>query len=122
MAAGQSEAELKICPDGTHLPAAEPLRVGELKLEVSAVWVGDDAEGARKVLNFLLSTDGAKAFGRYTQTHLGEKVDVILGDVVLMSARISAPIWSGAGQVSGDFTAEELEDFAARLMPTCSDE
>lgn len=116
---GADRADPGICPDGTHLPAAEPFKVGELKLKVSTVSVGTNAEGEPPVLNFAMTEDSARRFETYTAANIGQKVDFMIGDEVVMSPRINAVIEGGHGQISGNFTLAQLESFAARLVPIC---
>src|SRR5690606_32372003 len=64
---------------------------------------------------FRLDSAGARIFGKFTQTHVGEPFAIVLDGKVLSAPVIREPILGGSGQISGGFTVEEASDLAALL-------
>jgi SecD/SecF fusion protein len=94
---------------------------GELLLRELPVIRGSDLADAYAVLDqrtgepvigFRFNTVGAHAFARFTAASIGQPFAIVLGDVVLSAPVIREAILDGAGQVSGNFTAEDVQQLA----------
>jgi SecD/SecF fusion protein len=103
---------------------------GELLLRELPVIRGNDLADAYAVLDqrtgepvvgFRFNTVGALAFARFTAASIGRPFAIVLGDVVLSAPVIREAILDGAGQVSGNFTVEDVQQlavlFRAGAMP-----
>ena len=73
-----------------------------------------DAAGQLAV-SFTLDADGARAFCRLTTENTGKRFAVLLDGRVVTAPIIREPICGGSGQISGNFTAETVEELAAFL-------
>ncbi len=78
--------------------------IAELKPE----WIG-----AQPVVIFRFDTKGATKFGRATSENVGRPFAIVLDNEVLSAPVIREPITGGAGQISGDFSAQSANEFAA---------
>jgi preprotein translocase subunit SecD len=74
---------------------------------------GQDRNGAAAV-NFFLTSDGAKLFGEATGNHIGEKLAIILDNVVSSAPEIHSRI-EAEGIIEGRFTTQQSEDLALLL-------
>jgi SecD/SecF fusion protein len=103
---------------------------GELLLRELPVIRGNDLADAYAVLDqrtgepvigFRFNTVGALTFAKFTATSIGRPFAIVLGDVVLSAPVIREAILDGAGQVSGNFTVEDVQQlavlFRAGAMP-----
>jgi protein-export membrane protein SecD len=79
------------------LEANPPLFSGD---QVQSATVGTDENG-RPAVDFVLKGDGAKLFGDYTATHVGEFFAITLDKVVISAPTIRSPIPDGRGQITG---------------------
>jgi len=91
---------------GQHLKAADAYR---------------DPNTGQFGISFELTEDGAQKFAEFTTTHADYDqqpyyyLSIVLDKEVISSPHISSPIPEGAGQISGDFTLEEVERLAIQL-------
>jgi preprotein translocase subunit SecD len=79
------------------LEANPPLFSGD---QVQSATVGTDQNG-RPAVDFVLKGDGAKLFGDYTATHVGEFFAITLDKVVISAPTIQSAIPDGRGQITG---------------------
>ncbi len=87
------------------------------------VMTGDKIESAvvsrdqfgRYVVDFTLTSEGARIFADHTSTHTGQYLGIVLDKVVISSPRINEPITEGSGQISGNFTYESANSLAIQL-------
>lgn len=87
------------------------------------VMTGDKIESAlvsqdqlqRWVIDFTLTSEGAKVFGDHTSTHSQQYLGIVLDKVVVSYPQIDEPITSGQGQISGSFTYESANALAIQL-------
>jgi SecD/SecF fusion protein len=91
---------------------AEPLLQGDRLTDAAMAF---DERTGRPVVKFRLDSIGAKAFADITRAHVGEPFAIVLDGKVLSAPVIREPIIGGAGEISGDFTAEEASSLAALL-------
>ncbi|MGH6915818.1 MAG: protein translocase subunit SecD, partial [Geminicoccales bacterium] len=74
-----------------------------------------DQRTGRPVISFRFDTTGARIFGSFTSSHVGDELAIVLDGKVLSAPVIQEPILGGSGQISGRFTVEEAKDLAALL-------
>ncbi len=74
---------------------------------------GTDSNGAPAV-NFFLKADGAKLFSVATGEHVGERLAIVLDNVVSSAPVINSRI-EAEGIIQGRFTVQEAEDLALLL-------
>jgi len=67
------------------------------------------------VLSFQLDSEGTRVFCRITRDYMGQRFALLLDNQVLTAPRINEPICGGAGQISGNFTADSATDLAVIL-------
>ena len=87
------------------------------------VMTGDKIESAlvtqdqlnRWVIDFTLTSEGAKVFGDHTSTHSQQYLGIVLDKVVVSYPKIDEPITSGQGVISGSFTSETANALAIQL-------
>ncbi len=70
--------------------------------------------GSNYEILFSLRPEGAKKFSEFTGKHIGDRLAIVLNDVVQSAPVIKAQI-SSEGVIEGDFTREEAEDLALTL-------
>ena len=98
--------------DGTPLIMQErPIVTGK---ELTRANEQLDQDG-RPVVGFVFNTKGARAFGKVTTDHLGERFAVVLDDVIISAPTMRVPILSGSGVIEGGFTIETAADLAKLL-------
>ncbi len=85
----------------------------------------DSDNYGRLAIGFRFDEPGAKLFSNLTSTHKGKEMGVLLDDEVFSAPRIVSAI-SDRGQITGRFTAEEVQEYVrlleagslpARLIP-----
>ena len=67
------------------------------------------------MVNFRLSTGGARKFGDVTAKNVGRPFAIVLDDKVISAPVIREPILGGSGQISGSFTVQTANDLAILL-------
>jgi len=114
---------------GTNFPHSDPyspdVRLGDVEME------GDDIENAtavrdekgRWIISKKFNIEGAKEFGRITTKYSklgtgsksGQRLAIVLDDVVYSVLGIDEPIMGGRAQITGSFTKEEAEELSLIL-------
>jgi protein-export membrane protein SecD len=89
-----------------------PLMTGEDLVDAKA---GFDSRTTVPVVNFRLSTGGARKFGDVTSKNVGRPFAIVLDNVVISAPVIREPIIGGSGQISGNFTVATANDLAILL-------
>lgn len=74
---------------------------------------GQDRNG-NPAVNFYLTSDGSKPFGRATGEHIGERLAIILDNKVVSAPEIHSKIDSD-GIIEGRFTRQQAEDLSLLL-------
>jgi len=69
----------------------------------------------RPVVEFILTTEGAKIFGDHTSANIGKVLAIVLDKEVISAPRIESAIIEGSGIISGNFTNEEANSLAIQL-------
>ena len=67
------------------------------------------------VINFTLNSEGAKIFGDFTASNVGNHLAIVLDDKVYSDPVIRERIGGGSGQISGGFSVKEAHDVAIAL-------
>jgi preprotein translocase subunit SecD len=67
------------------------------------------------VVSFKFNTSGARKFAQVTQENVGKPFAIVLDNQVISAPVIREPILGGAGQISGNFTAQSATDLAILL-------
>lgn len=92
-------------------------------LDEVPVVTGDDLTDARPTtddngapaVSFRFNVSGARAFGDYTASHIGEPFAIVLDGKVISAPTIQAHIAGGSGIITGRFSIEEATDLALLL-------
>ncbi|MEP3065156.1 MAG: protein translocase subunit SecD, partial [Nitratireductor sp.] len=99
--------------EGTFLVLDDaPLMTGEDLVDAQASF---DSRTNEPVVNFRLSTSGARKFAEVTQTNVGRQFAIVLDDEVISAPSIRGPILGGTGQISGSFSVESANDLSILL-------
>ncbi len=72
-------------------------------------------QDGQPVVSFRFDTVGAKRFGAATQENVGRLFAIVLDGKVISAPVIREPILGGNGQISGNFTVEEVQDLSLLL-------
>lgn len=67
------------------------------------------------VINFTLNSEGAKIFGDFTASNVGNRLAIVLDNKVYSAPNIRERIGGGSGQISGGFSVKEAHDVAIAL-------
>ncbi len=73
---------------------------------------GFDQRTNRPIVNFRFDSSGAKRFGRATQVNVGRPFAIVLDNEVVSAPVIQEPILGGSGQISGQFSVQEVNNLA----------
>ena len=73
------------------------------------------SQNSEPVVNFRFNTSGAKRFGDVTRENVGKPFAIVLDNKVLSDPVIRTPILDGSGQISGNFTVAETNEFSILL-------
>jgi preprotein translocase subunit SecD/SecD/SecF fusion protein len=96
----------------TYVVEDIPLMTGEDLTDAQAAF---DQRTNEPVVNFRLSTGGARKFGDVTTKNVGKPFAIVLDDEVISAPVIREPIIGGSGQISGNFTVQSANDLAILL-------
>jgi preprotein translocase subunit SecD len=99
-------------PQIKYLVKQIPILTGE---EVVDAKVSFDQQTNSPIINFTLSTFGAKVFGDFTARSVGKRLAVVLDGKVFSAPSIRERIGGGSGQISGNFTVNEAGSVAIAL-------
>lgn len=83
--------------------------------EVVDAKVAFDQQTNQPIINFTLSSFGAKVFGDFTAKSVGKRLAVVLDGKVFSAPSIRERIGGGSGQISGNFTVNEAGNVAIAL-------
>ena len=95
-----------------HLVKQIPILTGG---EVVDAKVAFDQQTNQPIINFTLSSFGAKVFGDFTAKNVGKRLAVVLDGKVFSDPVIRERIGGGSGQISGNFTMHEAGNIAIAL-------
>jgi protein-export membrane protein SecD len=99
-------------PSIAYVVDETPLMTGEDLVDAKT---GFDSRTTEPVVNFRLSTAGARKFGDVTTKAVGRPFAIVLDNQVISAPVIREPILGGSGQISGSFTVETANDLAILL-------
>lgn len=72
-------------------------------------------QNGRPAVDFRFDTSGARKFGDYTATHIGQPFAIVLDNKVISAPVIQAHIGGGSGIITGNFTVESSTNLAVLL-------
>jgi preprotein translocase subunit SecD len=93
-------------------PALKPLFSGD---QLASAAPAFDSTTAERAVSFTLKSEGSRLFGDYTSKHVGEFFAIVLDGEVISAPSIREPITGGQGQISGSFTAAEMNNLVTVL-------
>jgi preprotein translocase subunit SecD len=99
-------------PNVKYLVKQIPILTGS---EVVDAKVAFDQQTNQPIINFRLSSFGAKVFGDFTAKNVGKRLAVVLDGKVFSAPSIRERIGGGSGQISGGFTVVEAGNVAIAL-------
>ncbi|RZJ47188.1 MAG: hypothetical protein EON87_01825 [Brevundimonas sp.] len=73
-------------------------------------------QGGRSAIGLRFDEAGARRIGAFTAANIGVRMAVVVDDQILTAAWIRAAITDGSLLIEGEFTVEETESLAARMM------
>ncbi len=76
--------------------------------------VGSKGDTGAPIVNFYLTSDGAKRFASFTGSHVGDRMAVVLDNKVMEVAVIKSQI-EDSGYIEGNFTDQSAKDLALIL-------
>ncbi len=94
-----------------HLLKELPILTGEDVVDARVAF--DEAN--QPIINFTLSNAGARIFGDFTASNIGNRLAIVLDGKVYSSPVIRERIGGGSGQISGGFTIIEAGNVAIAL-------
>lgn len=109
------------CPDGTFPIGRDGTSQGE---PFYTVMTGNGIREAVAqvnpitdtwLVNFTLTDESSAIFEEFTDTHIGQRLAIVLDGVVISAPTIQAPI-VGTGVIVGDFTQDDAEVLAIQLQ------
>jgi preprotein translocase subunit SecD len=103
----------QLLPDAEHagrniLVHKEVLVSGDDIVNAYAGYDNRGGGGGGRAVDFELNTKGAVAFAHVTRDNIGKPFAIILDNKVMSAPRIIGEIPSGRGQITGDFTVEQV--------------
>ncbi len=98
--------------DKKYLIQQIPILTGSEIVDASVAF---DQQTNQPIINFKLSSFGAKLFGDFTGKSVGKRLAVVLDGKVFSAPVINERIGGGSGQISGNFTVAEAGNVAIAL-------
>ena len=99
-------------PEIKYLVKQIPILTGSQVVDAKVAF---DQQTNSPIINFTLSTFGAKVFGDFTARSIGKRLAVVLDGKVFSAPNIRERIGGGSGQISGNFTVNEAGNVAIAL-------
>lgn len=114
-----SSAEPGACPEGsegfTTPDPVECLRLGGGFAVTELVEVSTGMAATQNVVNVTFTPADAGALSTFTRDAVGNRIALVYRDELIMAPTVQDPIEGGMVMISGNFTADEAEELAARL-------
>ena len=101
---GRTESERPIILKKTVLTGAE----------LKGAWPGLDQYG-NPVVDIEFNLQGSQTFADVTARSVGKPIAIVLDNKIISAPNVREPIPSGKAQISGSFTAEEVQDLVIKL-------
>jgi preprotein translocase subunit SecD len=74
-----------------------------------------DQRTGQPIVSFRFNIRGAQRFGQATTENIGRPLAIVLDNRVISSPVIQSPITGGSGQITGNFTVEQVNNLAILL-------
>lgn len=84
----------------------------------SATVYSSDRTGWKPVIYINFTDDGTKRFAEVTRQSIGKRLAIVIDGKLYMAPRINSAIRGGVAQISGAFSKDEANNFAARMNAT----
>ncbi|KFI33960.1 preprotein translocase subunit SecD [Haematobacter missouriensis] len=98
-------------PGVYYIVQTEPVLSGDLLTDAQPAF---DQNG-RPAVNFRFNATGARVFGDYTATHIGQPFAIVLDEKVISAPVIQSHIAGGSGIITGNFSVEGSTELAVLL-------
>lgn len=82
--------------------------------DLKGAWPGLDSYG-NPVVDIEFNGQGAQAFADVTSRSVGKPIAIMLDHKIISAPNVREPIPSGKAQISGSFSAEEVQDLVIKL-------
>jgi len=82
--------------------------------DLKGAWPGLDQYG-NPVVDIEFNPEGAKVFSDVTGRSVGKPIAILLDKKIISAPNVREPIPSGRAQISGNFSAEEVQDLVIKL-------
>jgi preprotein translocase subunit SecD len=99
-------------PEVKYLLKQIPILTGSQVVDAKVAF---DQQTNQPIINFTLSSFGAKVFGDFTAKNIGKRLAVVLDGKVFSDPVIRERIGGGSGQISGNFSVVEAGNIAIAL-------
>ena len=70
----------------------------------------------RYYISFELDAEGTQIFADATSNNIGKNITIYLDETCLVNATVQSAITEGRGQITGNYTAEEVQKIAAQIQ------
>lgn len=99
------------------------LKVGDTVADQKVLMEGSDLSDAmvgigdmgKPAVDFALKGAAADKFGKFTATHVGKYLAIALDKKIISCPVIQSAIFGGHGQITGNFTSQEVQDLVSML-------
>lgn len=82
--------------------------------DLKGAWPGLDSYG-NPVVDIEFNSQGAQIFSEVTSRSVGKPIAILLDKKIISAPNVREPIPSGKAQISGNFSAEEVQDMVIKL-------
>jgi len=82
--------------------------------DLKGAWPGLDQYG-NPVVDIEFNSHGAQIFGEVTSRSVNKPIAIVLDKKIISAPNVREPIPSGKAQISGSFSAEEVQDLVIKL-------
>jgi preprotein translocase subunit SecD len=96
-------------------PDAVAYRTIMTGVHLQSASVGFDSQTGAPIIQFTLTSEGARIFADHTTKNVGQYLTITLDKRVISSPRINGAIPSGSGQITGSFTREAAQALVVQL-------
>ncbi len=96
---------------GEKIPVDRKAEITGKNLKTASVVLQDNSP----IISFRLDSKGASKFAAITAQNVGSSLAIVLDGQVISAPRISAPIPSGSGVITGHFSPKEARELALML-------
>ncbi|MDQ3871895.1 MAG: protein translocase subunit SecD [Chloroflexota bacterium] len=93
-------------------PKLKPLFTGD---QLASAAPGYDQRSGERAVSFELKSEAARKFAEYSRASVGQYFAIVLDGIVQSAPTIREPITDGRGQISGDFSATEMNTLVNTL-------